>query len=77
MEKSYLQLLIERFLPAIMAGLQQDLAQAPENSEEKLAILRVMRMLEDKAAVMMRLSKITCANAGAVSLPGKTKFSHN
>ncbi|HGH5989425.1 type VI secretion system membrane subunit TssM [Morganella morganii] len=48
-EKSYLQLLIERFLPAIMAGLQQDLAQAPENSEEKLAILRVMRMLEDKS----------------------------
>ncbi|HCM63950.1 MAG TPA: type VI secretion system membrane subunit TssM [Morganella sp. (in: Bacteria)] len=48
-EKSYLQLLIVRFLQAIMAGLQIDLNNAPENSEEKLAILRVMRMLEDKS----------------------------
>lgn len=77
MEKSYLQLLIERFLPAIMAGLQQDLAQAPENSEEKLAILRVMRMLEDKSGRNDAIVKITCASAGAVNSPGKTKFSHS
>lgn len=46
-EGSYLQLLRLRFLPALMQGLQQDLQQAPVGSEEKLEILRIMRMLDD------------------------------
>ena len=46
-ERSYLQLLTLRFLPSLMQGLQQDLQQAPPGSEEKLGVLRVMRMLDD------------------------------
>ncbi len=48
-EKTYLQLLIERFLPTLMSGLLADLNQAQPGSEEKLEILRIMRMLEDKS----------------------------
>ncbi|WP_436877926.1 type VI secretion system membrane subunit TssM [Siccibacter turicensis] len=46
-EGSYLQLLQVRFLPALMAGLEQDLRDAPPSSEAKLSVLRVMRMIED------------------------------
>ncbi|MBS9434332.1 type VI secretion system membrane subunit TssM [Photorhabdus hainanensis] len=46
-ENTYLQLLSQRFLPALMNGLLDDLNRAPKGSEEKLAVLRIMRMLED------------------------------
>ncbi|AXW86795.1 type VI secretion protein IcmF [Lonsdalea britannica] len=46
-EGTYLQLLSQRFLPAVMQGLQDDLNQAPKGSEQKLAILRIMRMIDD------------------------------
>ncbi|OKP01164.1 type VI secretion system membrane subunit TssM [Xenorhabdus eapokensis] len=46
-EGTYLKLLEQRFLPALMLGLLDDLKQAPAGSEEKLEILRVMRMMED------------------------------
>lgn len=46
-EGTYLQMLNQRFLPAVMQGLLEDLHQAPANSEQKLTILRVMRMLDD------------------------------
>jgi type VI secretion system protein ImpL len=48
-EKTYLQLLDQRFLPALFNGLIKDLNAAPAGSEKKLAILRVIRMLEDKS----------------------------
>ncbi|EKT60189.1 type VI secretion system membrane subunit TssM [Providencia sneebia] len=48
-ESVYLQLLTERFLPTVMAGLLIELGNAEKGSEEKLEILRVMRMLEDKS----------------------------
>ncbi|WP_058910614.1 type VI secretion system membrane subunit TssM [Entomohabitans teleogrylli] len=46
-EDTYLQLLQQRYLPALMSGLLKALNAAPAGSEEKLNILRVMRMLED------------------------------
>lgn len=46
-EASYLKLLETRFLPAVMAGLTEDLHCAPASSEAKFAVLRVMRMIED------------------------------
>ncbi len=46
-ETSYLALLQQQFLPAVLAGLAQDLQQAPPASEEKMSVLRVMRMTED------------------------------
>lgn len=46
-EASYLQLLEQRFLPAVMTGLMDDLHRAPPSSEAKFAVLRVMRMIED------------------------------
>lgn len=46
-ETSYLALLQQQFLPAVLAGLAQDLQQAPAASEEKMSVLRVMRMTED------------------------------
>ncbi|AOM41984.1 type VI secretion system membrane subunit TssM [Xenorhabdus hominickii] len=47
--KTYEKLLEQRFLPSLMQGLLDDLNQAPTGSEEKLEILRVMRMMEDKS----------------------------
>nr|WP_196245174.1 type VI secretion system membrane subunit TssM [Xenorhabdus bovienii] len=46
-EGTYLKLLEQRFLPSLMQGLLDDLNRAPAGSEEKLEILRVMRMMED------------------------------
>lgn len=46
-ESTYLQLLQQRFVPALMSGLLEQLNAAPAGSEQKLEILRIMRMLED------------------------------
>jgi len=48
-ERTYLQLLEQRYLPALLNGLIRDLNNAEPGSEKKLAILRVIRMLEDKS----------------------------
>lgn len=48
-ESTYLKLLQQRYLPALMNGLLEKLKAAPPNSEEKLEILRVMRMLDDSS----------------------------
>lgn len=48
-EQTYLQLLEQRFLPALFNGLVKEMNVAPAESEEKLAVLRVIRMLEDKS----------------------------
>ncbi|MDX7986222.1 type VI secretion system membrane subunit TssM [Xenorhabdus sp. 12] len=46
---TYLKLLEQRFLPSLMMGLLDDLNKAEAGSEEKLEVLRVMRMMEDKS----------------------------
>lgn len=48
-EQTYLQLLEQRYLPSLLNGLVKDMNAAPPESEEKLVILRVIRMLEDKS----------------------------
>lgn len=48
-EQTYLQLLEQRYLPALFNGLVKEMNAAPAESEEKLAVLRVIRMLEDKS----------------------------
>lgn len=48
-EQTYLHLLELRYLPALFNGLIKDLNNAPPESEDKLAVLRVIRMLEDKS----------------------------
>ncbi len=48
-KQTYIELLEQRYLPSLMNGLIRDLNIAPPESEEKLAVLRVMRMLEDKS----------------------------
>lgn len=48
-EQTYLQLLEQRYLPALLNGLVKNMNAAPPESEEKLSILRVIRMLEDKS----------------------------
>lgn len=45
MEQTYIQLLEQRYLPSLMNGLIRDLNIAPPESEEKLAVLRVVRMM--------------------------------
>lgn len=47
-QETYLKLLYLNYLPAIMNGLLIQLNNAPSESEEKLEILRVIRMLDDK-----------------------------
>lgn len=48
-EKTYLQLLEQRYLPALFNGLVKEMNNAPPESEQKLEVLRVIRMLEDKS----------------------------
>lgn len=48
-EQTYLQLLEQRYLPSLLNGLVNEMNAAPPDSEQKLAILRVIRMLEDKS----------------------------
>ncbi|WP_036015708.1 type VI secretion system membrane subunit TssM [Budvicia aquatica] len=48
-EKTYLRLLQEKYLPAIMDGLFTELNAAPKESEQKLGILRIIRMIEDES----------------------------
>jgi type VI secretion system protein ImpL len=48
-EETYLKLLSYRYLPILLREVSQDLANAPQDSDEKLAILRVFRMLVDKS----------------------------
>lgn len=48
-QDTYLKLLEQRYLPSLMNGLLLALNQAPSGSEEKLNILRIMRMLDDKS----------------------------
>ncbi len=49
-EQTYLQLLEQRYLPALFNGPVKEMNAAPAESEEKLAVLRVIRMLEDARA---------------------------
>ncbi|MFW0767438.1 type VI secretion system membrane subunit TssM [Trabulsiella odontotermitis] len=56
-EDTYLQLLQQRYLPALMNGLLKQLNEAPAGSNEKLNILRVMRMLDDKSGRNKELIK--------------------
>lgn len=48
-EQTYLRLLEQRYLPSLLNGLVKEMNAAPPESEEKLAVLRVIRMLEDKS----------------------------
>ena len=70
-EGSYLQLLGKRFLPAQMQGLLADLEQAPAGSEEKLAILRVMRMLDDASGRNKELVEQYMASRWQRAFPGQ------
>lgn len=48
-ESTYLNLLLQRFLPSIMNGLEQQLVKEEDGSDNKLKILRIMRMIEDES----------------------------
>ncbi len=70
-EGSYLQLLGLRFLPAQMQGLLEDLNRAPAGSEEKLSILRVMRMLDDASGRNKELVEQYMASRWQKAFPGQ------
>ncbi|SUB62865.1 Uncharacterized protein conserved in bacteria [Plesiomonas shigelloides] len=70
-EGTYLQLLNLRFLPAVMQGLLDDLNQAPAGSEQKLAILRVMRMLDDASGRNNALVEQFMAQRWQQAFPGQ------
>ncbi|BBI53386.1 hypothetical protein HORIV_58070 [Vreelandella olivaria] len=46
-ERAYLAMLEHQFLPALMIGIMDDMNRAEEGSNEKLALLRVLRMMSD------------------------------
>lgn len=70
-EGSYLQLLRLRFLPAVMQGLLDDLNSAPAGSEQKLAILRIMRMLDDTSGRNKELVEQFMATRWQQAFPGQ------
>ncbi|MGO4501325.1 type VI secretion system membrane subunit TssM [Dyella sp. 2YAF14] len=47
-DEAYLQLLSKRFLPELAGGVMSAMNDAPANSNEELAALRVYRMMEDR-----------------------------
>lgn len=46
-ERAYLAMLEQQFLPAIMIGIVDDMNRSEEGSNAKLALLRVLRMMSD------------------------------
>lgn len=48
-ERAYLAMLENQFLPALMIGIMDDMNRAEEGSNEKLALLRVLRMMSDQS----------------------------
>lgn len=48
-EETYLNLLSYRYLPALLKQVAADISTAPSKSNEKLAMLRVFRMMVDKS----------------------------
>ncbi len=46
-ESAYLAMLEYRFLPSLMVGIMDDMNRAPADSNERLALLRMLRMLSD------------------------------
>ncbi len=70
-EQTYLQLLDQRFLPALFNGLVKEMNAAPPESEEKLAVLRVMRMLEDKSGRNHEVVKLYMAKRWSDEFHGK------
>ncbi|BBI64263.1 hypothetical protein HSBAA_55690 [Vreelandella sulfidaeris] len=46
-ERAYLAMLEQQFLPALMIGIMDDMNRAEPDSNEKLALLRVLRMMSD------------------------------
>ncbi|MDZ3992493.1 type VI secretion system membrane subunit TssM [Pseudomonas sp. Teo4] len=48
LDEAYLNLLSQRFLPAIASGVVDAMTAAPEGSEQQMAALRVYRMIEDR-----------------------------
>ena len=46
-EESYLDMLAYQYLPALMFGVMAEMGQAPDDSNERLEHLRVLRMLYD------------------------------
>ncbi|RCV88877.1 type VI secretion system membrane subunit TssM [Billgrantia montanilacus] len=46
-ESAYLAMLSYHFLPSLMVGIMDDMNRAEEGSNEKLALLRVLRMMSD------------------------------
>ncbi len=47
-EQAYLDLLSSRYLPALMQGIVQDMKAQDAGSNEKLMVLRVLRMISDR-----------------------------
>lgn len=48
-EETYLKLLSYRYLPTLLKQVAAEMSNAPTNSNEKLAMLRIFRMLIDKS----------------------------
>ncbi|UYG07262.1 type VI secretion system membrane subunit TssM [Halomonas sp. M4R1S46] len=46
-DNAYLQLLEQQFLPVLMIGIMDDMNRAPDGSNDKLALLRILRMMAD------------------------------
>lgn len=73
-ESTYLQLLRQRFVPALMSGLLEQLNAAPKGSEEKLEILRIMRMLEDGSGRNIALVEQYMANRWSEKFNGQREL---
>lgn len=73
-EETYLNLLAYRYLPILQRQLAAELAKAPKASEQKLALLRVYRMLIDKSGRRDEFVTDYFAESWQKSFPGNKEL---
>lgn len=73
-EKTYLRLLQQKYLPAIMDGLIGEIKAAPAGSEKKLNILRIIRMVEDESGRNKALVLNYMQNRWSQKFPGQQQL---
>ncbi|MFB4394590.1 MULTISPECIES: type VI secretion system membrane subunit TssM [unclassified Pseudomonas] len=70
-DQAYLSLLSRRFLPALASGVVDAMNAAPAGSEQQMAALRVLRMLEDRTNRRPELVEAWMAERWQVAYPGQ------
>ncbi|MFG6139153.1 type VI secretion system membrane subunit TssM [Halomonas sp. B23F22_10] len=70
-DNAYLRLLEQQFLPALMIGIMDDMNRAPDGSNDKLALLRILRMMSDASGRQPQRVHDFMADRWQAAFPGQ------